>query len=97
MDGIYLGMDGGGTRCRLAVWDADKNLIYEQTGESSNPYAVGMLEAQKHVKQLLQLSLKDKLFEQKTMLGFCFGSAGLVRNGKHSLLMNFPTLFLVCW
>ena len=83
MDGIYLGMDGGGTRCRLAVWDADKNLIYEQTGESSNPYAVGMLEAQKHVKQLLQLSLKDKLFEQKTMLGFCFGSAGLGRKEEH--------------
>lgn len=76
-------MDGGGTRCRLAVWDADKKLIYEKSGESSNPYAVGLLDAQKHVKQLLQPCLKYELVVHKPILGFCFGSAGLGRKEEH--------------
>jgi len=97
MDGIYLGMDGGGTRCRLAVWDADKNLIYEDTGESSNPYAVGFQEAQDHVKQLLSPYLNSKAATDKPILGFCFGSAGLGRKDEHQRWehffdQTFPTL-----
>lgn len=97
MDGIYLGMDGGGTRCRLAVWDADKKLLYEDIGESSNPYAVGLPEAQEHVKQILAPCLNHKEVAHKPILGFCFGSAGLGRKEEHQrweqfFSQEFPSL-----
>ena len=41
MNGLYYALDGGGTRCRLAIINDERELIYRDGGASSNPYAVG--------------------------------------------------------
>ena len=82
MKGLFYGIDGGATRCRLAIWDADKHLVYQDEGESSNSYAVGFEQASKHVISLLEKAKESPSIAALPILGFCFGSAGLSRNSE---------------
>jgi len=79
MKGLFYGIDGGATRCRLAIWDEEKHLVYQDEGESSNSYAVGFEQASKHVITLLEKAMQNPLIANLPVKGFCFGSAGLAR------------------
>ncbi|MDT4762143.1 N-acetylglucosamine kinase [Sphaerochaeta sp. PS] len=79
MKGIYYGLDGGGTRCRLAIWNEEKQIIYQDEGASSNPYAVGFEQAAKNVLLLLDKARGQQILQGMSIKAFCFGSAGLAR------------------
>jgi len=79
MKGLYYALDGGGTRCRLAIWNEEKQIVYQDEGASSNPYAVGFERAKKNVLALLDTAKAQQSFETMPIKGFCFGSAGLAR------------------
>lgn len=79
MKGLYYALDGGGTRCRLAIWNEEKQIVFKQEGASSNPYAVGFTKASKHVLALLDTAKEQPSLAGLPIKGFCFGSAGLAR------------------
>ena len=79
MKGLYYALDGGGTRCRLAIWNEEKQIVYQDEGASSNPYAVGFEAAKKHVLIILDTAKAQPSIGQLPIKGFCFGSAGLAR------------------
>lgn len=79
MNGLYYALDGGGTRCRLAIINDERELIYRDEGASSNPYAVGFEVAKRNVLALLDTARKQPGLEGLPIKGFCFGSAGLAR------------------
>jgi N-acetylglucosamine kinase-like BadF-type ATPase len=89
MKGLYYGLDGGGTRCRLAIWDENKQLLYKDEGESSNVYAVGFEQAKSNVRALLEKAAKDPLLENSEILALCFGSAGLGRETEKARWLSF--------
>ena len=79
MKGLYYALDGGGTRCRLAIWNEEKQIVYQDEGASSNPYAVGFDGAKKNVLALLDTAKAQPSVAELPIKGFCFGSAGLAR------------------
>ncbi|WP_320127584.1 BadF/BadG/BcrA/BcrD ATPase family protein [uncultured Sphaerochaeta sp.] len=94
MKGIYYGLDGGGTRCRLAIWDENKQMIYNDEGESSNAYAVGFEQAKANVKSLLDKAAQDPISKDCKILSLCFGSAGLARENERKRWETFfQTIF----
>ncbi|AEV28780.1 putative N-acetylglucosamine kinase [Sphaerochaeta pleomorpha str. Grapes] len=103
MKGLFYGLDGGGTRCRLAIWDENKRLIYKDEGESSNVYAVGFEQAKSNVRSLLEKAAKNPLVEVSKIRALCFGSAGLARDTERSRWLSFfesqfpePIALLLC-
>jgi N-acetylglucosamine kinase-like BadF-type ATPase len=89
MKSVYYGLDGGGTRCRLAIWDERKQLIYKDEGESSNIYAVGFEQAKANVKTLLEKAANDPISENTEIRALCFGSAGLARETERNRWLDF--------
>jgi N-acetylglucosamine kinase-like BadF-type ATPase len=79
MDGFYLGLDGGGPKCRLAAWDENREQIYRDEGESANVYAVGFERASANVQALLEACSRAPALARKRPKALCFGSAGLAR------------------
>jgi len=79
MKGLYYALDGGGTRCRLAIWNEEKQIVYQDEGASSNPYAVGFEGAKKNVLALLDTAKAQQSVANMPIKGLCFGSAGLAR------------------
>ncbi len=84
MKGLYYALDGGGTRCRLAIWNEEKQIVFQQEGASSNPYAVGFDRASKHVLSLLDTAKAQPTLAGVPIKGFCFGSAGLARKQEQA-------------
>lgn len=89
MKGLYYGLDGGGTRCRMAIWDENRQLLYKDEGESSNVYAVGFDRARSNVQALLEKASKSPLVENQTIQALCFGSAGLARDTEKNRWLSF--------
>jgi len=84
MKGVYYALDGGGTRCRLAIWNEEKQIVFQQEGASSNLYAVGFDRASKHVLSLLDTAKAQPSLAELPIKGFCFGSAGLARKQEQA-------------
>ncbi len=84
MKGVYYALDGGGTRCRLAIWNEEKQIVFQQEGASSNLYAVGFDRASKHVLSLLDAAKAQPSLAELPIKGFCFGSAGLARKQEQA-------------
>lgn len=76
MSGLGFGIDGGGTRSRLRVfdWDTGEERC-RRIGESTNLYSVGTQAALEHVGALLE----SAGFPLESYRGGCIGSAGLSR------------------
>ncbi len=90
MKGLYYALDGGGTRCRLAIWNEEKQVVYQDEGASSNPYAVGFDGAKKNVISLLDTAKAQQSIGELPIKGFCFGSAGLARKQEQ---LKWKTVF----
>lgn len=84
MKGLYYALDGGGTRCRLAISNENREIIYQDEGASSNPYAVGFEGAKKNVLALLERAKEQLGLQDPPIKGFCFGSAGLARTQEQA-------------
>lgn len=86
-EGAYgFGIDGGGTRSRLRVFDWQTGEeVCRLTGESTNMYSVGTQRAQENAMALLEAAgLPPKAYR-----GGCIGSAGLARAGEHRVWSAF--------
>ncbi|MGB4407657.1 MAG: BadF/BadG/BcrA/BcrD ATPase family protein [Sphaerochaeta sp.] len=90
MKGLYYALDGGGTRCRLAIWNEEKQVVYKDEGASSNPYAVGFEGAKRNVLTLLDTAKAQPNLAETPIMGFCFGSAGLARRQEQ---LKWKTVF----
>ncbi|MDY0288118.1 MAG: BadF/BadG/BcrA/BcrD ATPase family protein [Sphaerochaeta sp.] len=84
MKGLYYALDGGGTRCRLAISNEEREMVYQDEGASSNPYAVGFEKAKRNVLTLLDLAKVNPGLQGLPIKGFCFGSAGLARTQEQA-------------
>lgn len=77
---VYIGMDGGGTSCRLMVADPAMREILRVEGGSSNPYSVGQDRALENVMELLRSAREiagEKLGGEVRIGGICLGGAGM--------------------
>lgn len=82
MSGVGFGIDGGGTRSRLRVFDWDTGgELCRRVGESTNLYSVGTQAALENVLALLE----SAGFPLDAYRGGCIGSAGLSRPGERSV------------
>lgn len=94
---IGFGIDGGGTRSRLRVFDlADNRTLYTGEGGPTNPHSAGAEAAKQNIRQLLQAAC-DALATQLT--GFacgCLGSAGLGRAREQADFHTWLTGLLDC-
>ncbi|MBQ8081752.1 MAG: hypothetical protein IJ240_07620 [Clostridia bacterium] len=87
MDAVWsFGIDGGGTRSRLRIFDRQTGrVLAERLGASTNIYGVGEEQAKENIRALL-LSAGLPLENLRTG---CLGSAGLSRAGEKAMFEAF--------
>ncbi|MDY0303219.1 MAG: BadF/BadG/BcrA/BcrD ATPase family protein [Sphaerochaeta sp.] len=90
---VYVGIDGGGTKSRIAVMDAGGNILVRKDGDCTNQYSIGFEAAVRHIRELMEESVNFS-----SIAGFCLASAGLGRRAEasrfsHALGFSFPTYF----
>ena len=78
-----FGIDGGGTRSRLAVVDEQGRRVFEASGGMTNLYAGSAEEVARNLRQLLETA--SKTFP---LHGGCIGSAGLGRTREKEIFMQ---------
>ncbi|MBW3637379.1 MAG: hypothetical protein KY445_13100 [Armatimonadetes bacterium] len=78
-----LGIDGGGTKTRAVVIDADCKILGEGASGSSNPYAVGIETAVAHVLQAADAALGAARLSRGEIGGWGLGLGG-VRSSQES-------------
>lgn len=86
MSRLGFGIDGGGTRSRLCVfqWETGRELG-RFTGGSTNQYSVGPQAALANIEALL----RSAGIPLESLAGGCLGSAGLSRPGERKLYGDF--------
>lgn len=89
----YIGIDGGGTSCRLRL-ESESKVLYENKGSSSNIFAVGKDRALSTVRSLIEDCIKSLSINLFDIGGICLGSAGLGRKQDRSVFENlFSSMF----
>ena len=71
----YIGIDGGGTKTRLKMVDANDNLVFEELGGGTNPYTVPPASAENLLKTMIAKALSH-LSQGDELGGICIGAAG---------------------
>ena len=84
----YIGIDGGGTSCRLRM-ESESEVLYEKEGASSNIFAVGKDRALSSVRFLVEDCLDSLSINSFDIGGICLGSAGLGRQQDRKVFENF--------
>ena len=84
----YIGIDGGGTSCRLRM-ESECGVLYENEGASSNIFAVGKDRALSSVCALIEDCLSSLSISPFDIGGICLGSAGLGRKQEKMVFENF--------
>ncbi|NLX83962.1 MAG: hypothetical protein GXZ04_09175 [Clostridiales bacterium] len=94
---IGFGIDGGATRSRLRVFEADTDrLLHTSEGGPTNPHSVGAATAYENAQGLL-IAACDALGIQLTDFACgCLGSAGLGRTADQADFHAFLNSFLAC-
>jgi N-acetylglucosamine kinase-like BadF-type ATPase len=78
MDGLYGGVEGGGTQSTTRIYRGDGTLLAEVTGASTNQYQIGMEAATDRVAQMVKEGLTMAGIEPGTQLaGLCMSLSGL--------------------
>jgi N-acetylglucosamine kinase-like BadF-type ATPase len=86
---FYFGIDGGGTRSRIAVCDGSGTIVARVEGGSTNIYSVSSGEAFKNIEAVLNSALRTCSLTRDDLCGGCLGSAGLGRNAERELFRGF--------
>jgi len=83
MSGTYVfGIDGGGTKSRMALVDRSLNVIASDVGGSTNPYSVGSEAARTNLFALIESVLARAGVPKSVLAAGCLGSAGLGRKAE---------------
>lgn len=87
---IGFGIDGGGTRSRLILFDVDSmEVLTRAEGGPTNPHSAGMEAAQDHVKKLLASGCQEQGITLNDLACGCLGSAGLGRAREQAAFSGF--------
>jgi len=85
----YFGIDGGGTRSRIALSDGEGRILLKREGGSANIYSVSPQEALEHIRNLIEEALRIGEIDRREIAGGCIGSAGLGREPERRLFRDF--------
>lgn len=86
---MFVGFDGGGTKCEGCVLDGQGNVLASAIGTSTNHNAVGWDSACASFTQVWR-SLREKLGDNSdlSVLGACLGMSGADRDSDRSLWLD---------
>ncbi|MCL1944200.1 MAG: hypothetical protein FWF56_00095 [Firmicutes bacterium] len=86
----YIGIDGGGTQCRLLCVDEQSNKIDLVLGGSTNLASNTKQSVQHTLQQLIDEFYHNNKLDKKDCLGCCIGSAGIdteaYTNSMHEII-----------
>ena len=85
----FFGIDGGGTKSRIAITDGAGKIIARSEGGSTNIYSVTKEEVLENLSRLLDLALKTAGLQKQDLAAGCIGSAGLGREGEQKIFRGF--------
>ena len=72
-----LGFDGGGTKTRAVVVDAELNIVGSGASGSSNPYAVGLNIALDNIESAANVALAQANLSRANVSGWGLGLGGV--------------------
>jgi N-acetylglucosamine kinase-like BadF-type ATPase len=90
----YFGIDGGGTRSRLAITNREGRILAQTEGGSTNIYSVSKDGAFENLRSLLDGGLKAAGLQKRDLAAGCMGSAGLGRETEQEVFREFFDFFL---
>ncbi|MDR1400252.1 MAG: hypothetical protein LBJ41_10050 [Treponema sp.] len=94
MEDYFFGIDGGGTRSRIAIINrAGKRIAHCEAG-STNIYAVSEAQVFENLAVLLNNALHQAGIERNALAGGCIGSAGLSRESELALFSGWFSILL---
>jgi N-acetylglucosamine kinase-like BadF-type ATPase len=77
-ENMFLGIDGGGTKCRIILVDENNNILADYYGGGLNIYSVGFDAARENIKKAI-FHLSTVNVQPSALKGLCLGAAGLGR------------------
>lgn len=87
---IGFGIDGGGTRSRLVLFEPGSlKVLHRGEGGPTNPHSAGMAGAQDNLRQLLEEGCQALQITLKDLACGCLGSAGLGRPLEQAVFLDF--------
>ncbi len=89
---FVFGIDGGGTRSRLAVCDGEGQVVHRAEGGSTNIYSASPDAVRNNLRELLTPLARSPLFGR--IAAGCIGSAGLAREAEREQIGSFLREFL---
>lgn len=90
---LIFGIDGGGTRSRIALATLSGEVIYKLEGRSTNAYASDN-DIQKTITDLIQNACLQAGVSITNLIGGCFGNAGLSRPNEKVQFKHYFESFL---
>lgn len=94
---LGFGIDSGGTRTRLALFDCqDGREILRVEGKPANPHSVGMETAQNTIADLILNALTQAQAEVADLACGCLVGAGLGRQAEKQAFQTFFSSLLPC-
>ncbi len=84
----YLGIDGGGSKTRSLLIDAQAKPISDGLAKTSNPYNIGYPEAACHIDQAVQNALAKIEPDRVTIVSIFCGIAGVRNPEEQQKLAN---------
>ena len=88
-EAFYFGIDGGGTRSRIAIAGEDGRLIARAEAGSTNIYSVSKEDVCLNLKAILESALQKAGLTKADLTAGCLGSAGLGREGEKITYRSF--------
>ncbi len=85
----YFGIDGGGTRSRMAIVDENLHVVSQVYGDSTNIYSVTPESVYKNLHSLVMNALETAGLTVSSIYAGCLGSAGLSRPAEVKLFTNY--------
>jgi len=76
---FYLGVDGGGTKCTIAIMDSKSRIVAEATGGPANPLRVGVETAVSNIAYAVDKACDDNELFRGDIVAATLGLAGVRR------------------
>jgi N-acetylglucosamine kinase-like BadF-type ATPase len=85
----YFGIDGGGTRSRLAITDREGRVLARGEAGSTNIFSTPKEAVFDNIRSLLDSGLKAAGLRREDLAAGCIGSAGLGREAERRVFRDF--------
>jgi len=86
MKKYLFGIDGGATKSRIVISNLDLDIIYQEEGDSSNIYGVGLDKASENLERLILSATNHLGIDLKEIKAGCIGGAGMGRSREQELI-----------